>query len=117
MFGLSIYAQIADDVYAITNANIVTVSGNPISGGTIVVRDGLIESVGTNVKIPADAKVFDAKGLTVYPGFIDTYTDLGIQKRTRRKSINKADRDKTNNPIQIQIIPKVYSLKKWLLTN
>jgi imidazolonepropionase-like amidohydrolase len=85
LFGLSIFAQTRTDVYAITNANIVTVSGNPISGGTIIVRDGLIESVGTNIKVPADAKVFDATGLTVYPGLIDTYTDLGLQKATSQR--------------------------------
>src|SRR5436190_472942 len=64
--------------YAITNAKIVTVSGAPIDRGTIVVRNGLIEAVGANVKPPADARIFDAAGLTVYPGFIDTLTTLGL---------------------------------------
>jgi imidazolonepropionase-like amidohydrolase len=70
----SVFAQ----SYAITNAKIVTVSGATIEKGTVVVRDGLIESVGENAKVPADAKIFDAAGLTVYPGFIDAYTNLGL---------------------------------------
>ncbi len=65
--------------FAITNAKIVTVSGATIEKGTVVIRNGLIEAVGANVSAPADAQVFDATGLTVYPGFIDALTSLGIQ--------------------------------------
>lgn len=65
--------------YAITNARIVTVSGATIERGTVVVRDGLIESVGADAKTPADAQVFDGSGLTVYPGFVDALTNLGLQ--------------------------------------
>lgn len=64
--------------YAITNARIVTVSGATIERGTVVVRDGLIYSVGANVSPPADATVFDAAGSTIYPGFIDAATNLGV---------------------------------------
>ena len=46
-----VQAQSRTDVYAITNAQIVTVSGRMIPRGTIVVRDGLIESVGETVKL------------------------------------------------------------------
>jgi len=64
--------------YAITNAKIVTVSGATIEKGTIVVRNGLIDAVGATVTAPADAQVFDATGLTVYPGFIDALTNVGL---------------------------------------
>lgn len=66
------------DVYAITNARIVPVAGAPIARGTVVVRQGLIESVGAAVNPPADAQIIDGTGLTVYPGFIDPYSDLGL---------------------------------------
>ena len=69
----SLYNQSASaQTYSITNARIVTVSGATIENGTIVVRDGLIESVGASAKAPADAQVFNGSGLTVYPGFIDS---------------------------------------------
>ena len=71
-------AQTRVDVYALTNARIVTVSGSTIEKGTVVVRDGLIESVGADVRIPADARVIDATGHTVYPGFIDALSNAGI---------------------------------------
>ena len=66
------------DVYAITNARIVTVSGSTIDKGTIVIRNGLIAAVGPNVSAPPDARVIDATGLTVYPGLIDSYTNLAL---------------------------------------
>lgn len=74
LFASSVFGQ----SYAITNARIVTVSGGTIEKGTVVVRNGLIEAVGAEVKVPADAKTIDGSGLTVYPGFIDTRTNLGI---------------------------------------
>jgi imidazolonepropionase-like amidohydrolase len=63
---------------AIRNAKIVTVSGPVISKGTVVVRNGLIEAVGDNVQVPADAWVVDGEGLTVYPGLIDALSTVGI---------------------------------------
>lgn len=79
LLGVSVSAQ----SYAIANARIVTVSGPAIEKGTVVVRDGLIEAVGADVKAPADAQVFDGTGLTVYPGFIDALTNLGLQAPAR----------------------------------
>ena len=64
--------------YAITNARIVPVSGATIEKGTIVVRNGLIAAVGASVPVPADARVVDAAGLTVYPGLIDAYSSTGL---------------------------------------
>ena len=61
----------APHIYAITNARIVTAAGAPIENGTIVFRDGIIDQVGTGVTAPPSARVFDGKGLTVYPGLID----------------------------------------------
>lgn len=75
---LFVKAQARADVYAITNAQIVTVSGKIIPKGAVVVRNGLIESVGAAAKIPSDARVIDGNGLTVYPGFFDTLTKLGL---------------------------------------
>src|SRR5687767_11396437 len=66
------------DTYAITNARIVPVSGPVIERGTVVIRDGLIAAVGANVVAPADARLIDGTGLTVYPGLIDSSTSLGI---------------------------------------
>src|SRR6266536_5350649 len=68
----------AIDTYAITNARIITVSGPIIERGTVVIRDGLIAAVGADAATPADARVIDGAGLSVYPGLIDSSTALGI---------------------------------------
>lgn len=68
----------AIDTYAITNAHIVPITGPEIARGTIVIRNGLIAAVGANVAAPADARIIDGTGLTVYPGLIDANTTLGI---------------------------------------
>ncbi|MFN2567638.1 MAG: amidohydrolase family protein [Gemmatimonadaceae bacterium] len=67
--------------YAITNARIVTAApqgAGTIERGTIVIRNGVIQAVGPSVSTPADARVIDGNGLTVYPGFIDAHASLGI---------------------------------------
>lgn len=65
-------------VFALRDARIVTVGGPVIEKGTVLIRNGLIEDVGTAVKIPPDAWVVEAAGLTVYPGLIDALSSLGL---------------------------------------
>jgi imidazolonepropionase-like amidohydrolase len=64
--------------FAIRNARIVVVSGPPIEKGTVVLRGGLIESVGAGVSAPPDVWVIDGEGLTVYPGLIDALSTIGL---------------------------------------
>src|SRR5260370_40331570 len=65
-------------VYALNDVRIASVSGPVIEHGTVVLRDGLIESVGQNVTVPKDAWAIDCKGLTVYPGLIDALSTWGL---------------------------------------
>lgn len=67
----------AQDI-AITNAEIHTVSGGIIQGGTIVIRNGRIESVGVNASVPSGATVIDGTGKVVTPGFIDSSSRIGL---------------------------------------
>ncbi len=62
---------------AITNARIYTISGPVIERGTVVIRDGKIAAVGASVAVPAGARVIDAAGKVVTPGFLDSSTGLG----------------------------------------
>jgi len=63
---------------AIRNAKIVPVNGPALSKGTVILRNGLIESVGENVTVPPDAWVLEGDGLTVYPGLIDAMSNWGL---------------------------------------
>ena len=60
-------------VHAIVGARIVTAPGQVIERGTVVIRDGVITAVGANVVVPADARIWQADSLTVYPGLIDAF--------------------------------------------
>lgn len=66
--------------YAITNVNIVQAPGRKIDMGTVVMKDGLIVSVGKSVAIPADAIVIKADSMYVYAGFIDGLSRVGLTK-------------------------------------
>jgi len=64
----------AGRLVAITNATIMTASNGTIQNGTIVIRDGKITQVGTNITVPAGAKVIDGTGKYVTPGIIDAHS-------------------------------------------
>ena len=66
--------------FAVVGARIVPVSGPAIENGTIVVQDGKIAAVGANVTVPANAERIDGKGLSVFPGMIDSATGLGLSE-------------------------------------
>jgi imidazolonepropionase-like amidohydrolase len=74
----ALQAQTAERVTVIRNATVVPVVGARIPNGTVVIRGSRIESVGQNIPVPAGARVIDAAGLFVYPGMIDSGTDLGL---------------------------------------
>jgi imidazolonepropionase-like amidohydrolase len=64
--------------FAIRGVKVVPVSGPPIEDATVVVARGVITAVAKDAAIPADAWVIEGKGLIVYPGLLDAFTDVGI---------------------------------------
>jgi imidazolonepropionase-like amidohydrolase len=70
----------AGPVIAITNAVIHPITRPDIERGTIVLRGSRIEALGANVTVPAGAKVIDAAGAHVYPGFINARTQMGLNE-------------------------------------
>lgn len=69
---------------AIKDARLVLEPGKEIAKGTLLIRDGRIELLGTEVPIPAGAKVIVGEGLVVYPGFIDAANSWGVNLELRR---------------------------------
>jgi imidazolonepropionase-like amidohydrolase len=75
----SLFGQGGEPQYfAIRGAKVVPVSGPPIENATVVLARGVISAAGKDVPIPPEAWVIEGKGLTVYPGLIDSFTDVGI---------------------------------------
>ena len=64
--------------HAITGARIVVSPDKIIERGTLVMRDGVVVAVGTNVAVPAGAREWKLDGHTVYPGFIDLASSVGV---------------------------------------
>ena len=62
----------------IINANIKTMEDEDFENGYIAVSDGKIQSVGPMSEAPPDEDVYDANGMTLYPGFIDAHCHLGM---------------------------------------
>jgi imidazolonepropionase-like amidohydrolase len=84
-------------VHALTNARIVAAPGKTIEKGTVLIRDGLIVEVGSDVKIPAEARVWDLAGKTIYPGFIDAYSRLDLPETLKPEPVrNDVDPDDPN---------------------
>lgn len=65
-----------DDVLAITGATILTMAGETIENGTVVVRDGRIARVGSGVRPPRGAHVIDADGGYLMPGIFDAHSHI-----------------------------------------
>jgi len=62
-----------------------------IEAGTVVIRNGLIQAVGKDTAVPADARVWDMKGMTIYAGFIEPY--LVLDTTNAPVSTTDMDRD------------------------
>ncbi|NOW98092.1 amidohydrolase family protein [Mucilaginibacter sp. SG564] len=70
--------------YAFTNGTIVTSADQTISGGTLLVKDRIIEAVGKDIPIPKGYTVVNLDGKYIYPGLIDAYTTYGIPEQPRQ---------------------------------
>ncbi|MFT4839690.1 MAG: hypothetical protein ACI90M_000140 [Candidatus Azotimanducaceae bacterium] len=71
---------------AFTNARIYTVSGETIESGTLVIKNGKIEAVGSDVVVPAGAKIVDATGKTIMPGLVSAWSSAGLSAPTTRSN-------------------------------
>jgi len=67
-------------VHAFINARIVVAPGRIIPRGTLVIRNGSIEAIGEKIAPPADARVWNLDGRTLYSGLIELSSDVGMPK-------------------------------------
>ncbi len=68
------------EVVAITGGYVVPVEGDPIEGGTVLLRDGKVAGVGPNVRVPKGARIVDAAGQWVLPGFVEAHAHMGVHE-------------------------------------
>jgi imidazolonepropionase-like amidohydrolase len=77
---ITLAGAIGAQTIAITGGKVYPVSGPVIDGGTVLIVNGRITAVGSNVAVPADAQRIDATGKIVTPGFVNSSTQLGVQE-------------------------------------
>ncbi|HEY3754346.1 MAG TPA: amidohydrolase [Pseudonocardiaceae bacterium] len=67
---------------AITGGYVVPVDGEPVDGGTVLIRDGKIAAVGApaDVDLPDGVDEVDASGCWVLPGFIESHAHVGVHE-------------------------------------
>lgn len=71
-------APLQQQPVALTGATIHTLAGNAIQNGTILFENGVITALGRSVDIPANAVTEDVSGKHIYPGLIDSYSQMGL---------------------------------------
>jgi len=70
-------------MFALTNATIYVTPTEVIKKGTLLIKDGKVVEVGKSVKIPKGTITTDLDGKSIYPSFIDIYTEFGLPKPKR----------------------------------
>ena len=97
----STYKRHANPPVLIRNATIMTAAGQEIQGGSILLREGRIVAVGTNVTAPSDATVVDGTGKWVTPGVIDTHSHIGVYAAPG--TLAESDGNEATNPVTAEV--------------
>ena len=69
-------------------ATVHTVSGADIANGCVLVRDGRIAEVAERIAPPHGVRVVELKGLHLYPGMIDSATEIGLSEIAAVREMN-----------------------------
>src|SRR5436305_4700819 len=70
----------ADNTFFIRNADVHPVTAPEMKGVNVLVQDGKIADIGAKILPPKGVRVIEGKGLHVYPGMIDSGTELGLSE-------------------------------------
>ena len=78
--GLAFGAALSAETIVIRNADVYPVTAPEMKGVSVLIQDGKIAEISAKLVPPKGARVIEAKGLRVYPGMIDSGTELGLSE-------------------------------------
>ncbi|MGI6357373.1 MAG: amidohydrolase [Bacillota bacterium] len=90
---------------AIINAHILTITQGEIENGVVLVQDGKILQVGSDVTIPEQADILDVEGAYLSPGLIDAQAAIGLKEEGLRW-----EGDDRNENTQSPVMPHLHAL-------
>ena len=94
---------------AIVGGRVIPIEGDPIEGGTVLVRDGTIAEVGgADVSVPDDATVVDAAGKWVVPGLIDAHAHVGVHEEGEGWAGGDVNEKTDPNTAQVRALDGIY---------
>lgn len=70
----------ANDTFLIRNADVYPGNAKEMTGVSVLVQDGKIVDIGPKVIAPKGVKIVEGKGIRVYPGLIDSATNIGLSE-------------------------------------
>lgn len=88
---------------AIVNGTIFTITNGVIKNGRILIEDGKIKAVGTDISLPEDTEIIDAKGGIITPGLIDCHTHICNFNEPRTNPGPRLDGNEGSDPITPQL--------------
>ena len=68
------------DAYAFTNATIHVNHNTTLTNATLLIKEGKVYQVGTNLTVPKGYTVIESEGKHIYPSFIEVYGNYGLPK-------------------------------------
>jgi imidazolonepropionase-like amidohydrolase len=85
-------AAASDNTFLIRNVDVYPVTGAEMKGVSVLVQDGRVADIGARLVVPKGMRVVEGKGLRVYPGMIDSGTELGLSEISSvRESVDSGE--------------------------
>jgi len=101
---LSSPAAAQEETIAFVGGTVHPVSGPPIEGATLLVQGSTIAAVGTDVAVPEGARVVDAAGKHLYPGFVHPKTNLGlVEVDSVRGTVDTTEIGQVNSNLRAEV--------------
>ena len=97
----STYIVPDNGAFAILNTNVLTGDGAELRNTDLLVREGKIIALGTNLDLDASVSLIDAKGQWVTPGLIDVHSHMGVYSAPG--TANHSDGNEMTSPVTAQV--------------